>query len=167
MTILINCIGKFCYWCWNVQNTEAATGCVLKNFRKFAGKRLHQYLFVNKVAGLRPVKCEISYMIAAGHSYLIESCSENVWEISRSMSAWLQLSFEPLWFFQICIFSGESETLFFLDFNIIISHIFPENFIEIPQVFQKIWRLSLLSIFINFLDFLTFPCYKETYDVSL
>ena len=116
MTILINFIGKFCYWCWNVQNTEAATGCVLKNFRKFAGKRLYQYLFVNKVAGLRPVKYEILYIIAAGHSYLIESCSENVWEISRSMSAWLQLSFEPLWFFQIYIFSGEGETLFFFRF---------------------------------------------------
>ena len=27
---------------------------------------------------------------------------------------------------------------FFVTFNIIISHIFPENFIEIPQVVQKI-----------------------------
>ena len=26
---------------------------------------------------------------------------------------------------------------FFVTFNIIISHIFPENFIEFPQVFQK------------------------------
>ena len=26
---------------------------------------------------------------------------------------------------------------FFVTFNIIISHIFPENFIEIPQVVQK------------------------------
>ena len=27
---------------------------------------------------------------------------------------------------------------FFVIFNMIINHIFPENFIEIPQVFQKI-----------------------------
>ena len=27
---------------------------------------------------------------------------------------------------------------FLVTFNIIISHVFPENFIEIPQVFQKI-----------------------------
>ena len=39
---------------------------------------------------------------------------------------------------------------FFVTFNIIIGHIFPENFFEILQVFQKIWRISpsVLSIFI-------------------
>ena len=58
---------------------------------------------------------------------------------------------------------------FFVTFNIIISHIFPENFIEITQVVQNLWRISLsiLAIFINFLDFLTFPFYKETNDASL
>ena len=37
---------------------------------------------------------------------------------------------------------------FFVTFNIIISHIFPEHFIEIPQFVQKIWRiyLSILAI---------------------
>ena len=47
----------------------------------------------------------------------------------------------------------------FETFNIIISHIFPESFIEISQVIQKIWRisLSLLTVFIDFLDFFTFP----------
>ena len=41
---------------------------------------------------------------------------------------------------------------FFVTFNIIINHIFPENFIEIPQVVQKVWRFSpsILTIFINF-----------------
>ena len=34
-------------------------------------------------------------------------------------------------------------------------HIFPENFIEIPQVIQKIWRFSL-SILTNFINFLNF-----------
>ena len=58
---------------------------------------------------------------------------------------------------------------FFVTFNIIISLIFPENFIEISQVFQKIWRFSpsILTIFINFSDFLIFPCYKETNDVNI
>ena len=44
---------------------------------------------------------------------------------------------------------------FFVTFNIILSHIFLENFIEILEVVQKIWRISLsiLTIFINFLDF--------------
>ena len=56
-----------------------------------------------------------------------------------------------------------------MTFNVIIKHIFPENFIDIPHVIQKICRifLSILAIVIDFSDFLTFPCYKETNDVSL
>ena len=67
----------------------------------------------------------------------------------------------PLWFFE--------KPCFFVTFNIISKHIFPDNFIGFPQVVQKIWRnsLSILAIFINFLDFLTLPCYKETNDISL
>ena len=44
---------------------------------------------------------------------------------------------------------------FFVTFNIFISHIFPENFIEIPQVVQKIWTISMsiLAIFIDFHQF--------------
>ena len=54
-------------------------------------------------------------------------------------------------------------------FNIIISHIFPENLIEIPWVVQKLWRFTSLSstFFIRFLDFLTFPCNKETNDITM
>ena len=44
------------------------------------------------------------------------------------------------------------KPVFFVTFNIIIGHIFPENFTEITQLVQKIWRISLsiLAIFINF-----------------
>ena len=58
---------------------------------------------------------------------------------------------------------------FFITFIIVISLILPENFIEILQVAQKIWRFSssILTIFINFSDFLTFPCYKETKDIDI
>ena len=61
---------------------------------------------------------------------------------------------------------------FFVTFHIIMNHIFSENFIEIPQVVQKLWRFSpsILAIFINFHQFsrfFTFLCYKETNDVSL
>ena len=61
---------------------------------------------------------------------------------------------------------------FFVTFNIIISDIFPEDIIEIPQFVHKIWRRSssILTIFINFLDFFTFPFCKETHvsvDVSV
>ena len=63
----------------------------------------------------------------------------------------------------------EGENLLFCDFYIIISQIFPETFIEIPQVVQKILRFfhSMLPIFIDFLSFLTFACFKETNDVSM
>ena len=56
-----------------------------------------------------------------------------------------------------------------MPFNIIISQIFPENFIEISKVAKEIWRFSasILTIFINFLDFLTFSCYKETNDIDV
>ena len=50
---------------------------------------------------------------------------------------------------------------FFVTFNIILTYIFPENFIEFTQVVRKIRRssLSILAFFMNF--------YKETNDVSL
>ena len=53
----------------------------------------------------------------------------------------------------------EWKVLFFSQFIIITSYIFPENFIEIHQVSQKIWNFT--SIFVNFVDFFTFTCYKK------
>ena len=52
----------------------------------------------------------------------------------------------------------------FVTFNNIISQIFPENFIEIPEVVKKIWKFSwsMLTVFIDFADFLTYTCYKKT-----
>ena len=116
MTILINCIGKFCYRHKNLQNTEAATGGLFKGFIKFTGKHLCQSF--QMVAGARPAillkrdsdtgfsfelceafkntffpsacfsKYESFYMRAAVHSCLIKNCSGNVWKISRSISAY-------------------------------------------------------------------------------
>ena len=56
---------------------------------------------------------------------------------------------------------------FFVTFN--IKSYLSWNFIEIPQIVPKIWRFSpsILTIFFNFSDFLTFPCYKETNYVSI
>ena len=52
--------------------------------------------------------------------------------------------FEPPCGFSNNVSSKERvKRWFFGTFNIIISHIFPENFIEIPQVVQKLWRISL------------------------
>ena len=47
---------------------------------------------------------------------------------------------------------------FFVTFNIILKNIFPENFIEIPRVVKKLWRISLsiLAISIDFHQFYGF-----------
>ena len=75
----------------------------------------------------------------------------------------------PMWFLQKCVFWRNSKTLVFVTFDIVISHVFPENAIEISRVVQKIWRFSpsILTIFIDFSNFLTFICCKETKDVSM
>ena len=56
-----------------------------------------------------------------------------------------------------------------MTFNVSINHIFLKIFIEIAQVIQKMWRFSpsILNIFIDFLDFLTFLCCKDTNDASI
>ena len=67
-----------------------------------------------------------------------------------------------LWFFQKCFFWREGDSWFFVTFYIIICHIFPDNFTEVSDVFQKIGRFSssTLTTFINFSIFLTFPWWK-------
>ena len=67
-----------------------------------------------------------------------------------------------LCFFHKCIFYNEDKSFksfFLMTFNIIISHIFPKNFIEIPQVVQKILRFSL--------SILTFSSIFQFFDISL
>ena len=86
-----------------------------------------------------------------------------------SLKGWgFQFDIRPLVFPKMYFLEREWDRVFFFvffyfSFNIIISHIFPENvIIKIPQVVQKIWRFSpsILTIFTNFSDFLTFPYYK-------
>ena len=104
MTILINCTDKFCYKYGNFQNTKAATGSVLKKFRKFTGKHLRNFI---KTETLTQMFCctlceifkntflasdcfsnyESFYTIVVIHSFLMKSCSENIWKISKSLSA--------------------------------------------------------------------------------
>ena len=56
------------------------------------------------------------------------------------------------------------------DFWCFLSYIFPEKLIKIQQIVWKIWKFSssILAIFANFSDFLTFSCWrKKTNDVSI
>ena len=81
----------------------------------------------------------------------------------------------PIWpvltvFFSQNISSSERlKPWFFVTFDIIISHIFNEITIEIFQVVQKMWKFSpsILTIFTNFLDILTFTSRKATNYVSV
>ena len=62
-----------------------------------------------------------------------------------------KLEGHPLWIFQKCMFQREGETMVFVTFNIIINHIFLENFIKIHNIVQKIWRISVnISYFYQF-----------------
>ena len=67
-------------------------------------------------------------------------------------------SFPPCGFSKNMSSRNRVKPCYFVTFNIILRHIFPENFIEFPQVVQKIWRifLSILVIFINFHRFFRF-----------
>ena len=58
----------------------------------------------------------------------------------------------PCGFSKKCIFHREGETLVFCEIYIILRYIFSENFIEFPQVVQKILTNSL-SILANFDQF--------------
>ena len=80
----------------------------------------------------------------------ISNKNRNFFTQTKLILKTLESQFEPLlWFFQNCIV---------LVLSIIKSHVFPENFTEIPQVVQKIWRFSLskLAVFISFYQFFLF-----------
>ena len=72
----------------------------------------------------------------------------------------------PYGFFKNVSSREKLKPCFFVNFNIIISYNFSENFTEIPQVIQKIWRFSqsIVTIFINFSSL---PCYEGTNGVSM
>ena len=65
---------------------------------------------------------------------------------------WFGLPTPPVVFLKFYIIERGWSLWFFVNFNISISHIFSENFIEIADVVHKIWRFSPLglTIFINF-----------------
>ena len=58
---------------------------------------------------------------------------------------------------------------FFVTLNIFISYTFPDNFIEISQFLSSIWRIysSVLTIFVNFPNFVIFLCYRKATDRNI
>ena len=66
----------------------------------------------------------------------------------------------PLWLSKNVTSKERVKPCFFVNFNIMINHIFPSNFSKIPQVGQKIWKLSpsILAISIDHHRFFGFFC---------
>ena len=63
-----------------------------------------------------------------------------------------QFDLPPCSFFKKLSFKETIKLYFFATFNVAISHIFPENFIESLLVVQMVLRLSLLTlIWVGFL----------------
>ena len=87
----------------------------------------------------------------------------NTLTVNFSQFNFSQFDPPPCGFFKNAPFKQSVKPWFFVTFNIIVSHIFLENFIEIPQVVQKVWRLflSIVAIFINF-----YQCFGF-FDISL
>ena len=100
------------------------------------------------------------------------------WLFNPEMSGRVKLTHPLCGFFKNASSIERVEPCPFVTFNITSKHIFPENFVEFPQIVQKIWRnsLSMLGIFVNFppfffflfsFFFLTLTCYKEINSISL
>ena len=72
--------------------------------------------------------------------------------IDRPQTLLLVLTIKHLGWGGMSFSKEKMKPCFFATFNIIIRHIFLENFIEVPQVVRKTWRI-FLSILANFIDF--------------
>ena len=87
---------------------------------------------------------------------------ENSWNRAKKLSKFRQFD-PPCGFFKNVFFRESVKPVFFVTFDIILSHIFPKNFIEIIQVVQKIWRFSpwILTFSLTFLIFWHFSAAKK------
>ena len=65
------------------------------------------------------------------------------WLTLKRFRNWSLLLLPPPGCISKNVFSKEMvKPCFFVTFTFVISHIFPENFIEIPQIVPKTWRFS-------------------------
>ena len=125
---------------------------ILRNFSKFTRKhQCHSPIF-NTVAGLRSAALLKMEFCHGCFPVNFNPC----------LPGWFKLT-SPFGFLKNISSTERVEPCFFVAFHIILKHSFPENFIEFPQVVQKIWRksLSILAMFINF------PQYFGFFDITL
>ena len=87
------------------------------------------------------------------------------WKIGDLAKTKILFSFKKIYTLTLRIYCKkytlwrECKVLFFVTFDVIISSNLP-NFVEIHQVSQKIgiFTSSFSTVFVNFMDFLTFTC---------
>ena len=81
------------------------------------------------------------------------------WSSTLKSLRGVNLTPPPWGFSKNVLFRERVRALLFVTFNI---DNFPETYVGIYQLVQKVWRFcsSVLYIFISFSDFLTFPCCK-------
>ena len=127
-------------------------------------------LFLANVLILYPLKTPNSYCFFVFRRYKMGTLVREGLTLKR-LAGWGQFDPFLVIFPKMCFLKRErvKPCFFFVTYNIIISNAFLENLIVIPQVVQEIWRIfpSILTIFINFSDFLIFPCCKETNNVTI
>ena len=121
--------------------------------RKIHGKTPVLESLFDRAAGLRPVTLLKRHFSTCVFLWILKDFQERSFYRTpldncltlkrlrgRGGSIW---SPSPCGFLNIVSSTDKLKLWFFLTFNIILKHIFPESFIEFPQVVQKIWRISL------------------------
>ena len=166
-----------------VQFTSVSTGLLILQHKW----RCYDIKLIAKVSKVLKKTSKMEFVLVKQQAHSVQSANllkpdfttDSFWKLFRKLAVLKRLSWKILWcnsvltlkrlegqFDPPCGFlknvsSKESvKPCFFVTFNIIINHIFPENFNEIPRRVQKIWKFSswILTIFTNFSDFLSFLC---------
>ena len=103
-----------------------------------------------------------------GSSFALD-IQDYIESITKLKSALGQFDPAPMAFRKNVSSKVRVKSWFFVTFNIIVSHIFPENLIKNSSSCSEDRKNLSVNIgyFHNYLYYLTFCCYKETNDVSI
>ena len=122
------------YWCFFLCSEKSTDSSTLKhhNFFQHYNKRKGTHTFVFRL---------LIFRIFSNKKFLNPVTSASVRDVEKL-----------LWFFQNFIFQRKVKSWFFVTFNVFLSHIFPENFIEFSSSPSEDMKTFLLFI-INFQNF--------------
>ena len=122
------------YWCLYLCSAKSTDSSTLKhhNFFQHYNKRKGTHTFVLRL---------LIFRIFSNKKFLNPVTSASVRDLEKL-----------LWFFQRFVFQRKVKSWFFVTFNVFLSHIFPENFIEFSSSPSEDMKTFLLFI-INFQNF--------------